>query len=164
MTGSSLPSVSTSDNGKVLTVVNGSWAAFNNGKTFSKSMSYSFSTDYWNYRKSGKTVTVGTITLDSASYSYIEIISNSTDFYIESYWPGSEDSTRQEIRFPDKNIIINNGDAEYKVTGSLYRVYGGFISVTYSGATVTIKSGFSGADQADVSGQCYCLLAFKAYI
>lgn len=156
--------MSASDNGKVLTVVNGSWAAFNNGKTFSKSMSYNFGADYWNHRGNGKTVTVGTITLDSASYSYIEIISNSTDFYMDSYRTGYEDSSRQEIRFPDKNVIINNGDPEYKVTGSLYYVYGGFISVTYSGATVTIKSGFRSAEQADVSGQCYCLLAFKAYI
>ena len=129
-----------------------------------KKMSYNFGADYWNHRRDGKTVTVGTITLDSASYSYIEIISNSTDFYMDSYWPNNEDSTRQEIRFPNKNVIINNGDPEFKVTGSLYEVYGGFISITYSGTTITIKSGFDSAEQADISGQCYCLLAFKAYI
>ena len=154
-----MPSVSTNDNGKVLTVVNGRWEVFGNGAVFSKSASYDFGADYWNYRESGKTVTLGTVTIDS-SYSYIEV-TNSTNYYMNSI-NGYTDASA-EIRFPDKNIIITKGN-EYKVTGSLASVYGAFIKISYIDTTVSIISGFSSAAQTSISGKSECYLVFKAYI
>lgn len=158
MAGTSLPSVSSSDNGKVLTVVNGSWVAFNNGSPFNLSGSYNFGADYWNYRGSGKTVTIGTIEIDS-SYSYIEILS-STIFTMNS---SDRDNNTGSISFPSTGITITKGN-EYKVTGSLVYVYGAFIKVTYSGTTVSAIAGFSSAAQVSLSGGSNCQLAFKAYI
>lgn len=130
-----------------------------NGKLFASSdMEYSFNTDYWNYRSDGKTVTLGTISLDK-SYSYIKILHESTIFYINSYYS----SNYEQLDFPDKDIIINNNDL-YKITDDIYRVYDAFLSVSFSGKTVTIQSGFGSADQASINGKAYCRIALECYI
>ena len=116
---------------------------------------YSYNLDYWNYRKSGKTVEMSSVDVDS-KYGYIEIVSG--EFYMKAI-----DSTGTNTLNLSMNTIIVKGNGR-TVSGTIGKVYDAFIKIEYSSSNkVTVSSGFGSAATTDITGDSNCDLVFKAY-
>lgn len=116
---------------------------------------YNYSADYWNKRKTGTTVEMASVDVDS-KYGYIEIVSG--EFYMKAI-----DNTGTNTLNISMNTIIVKGNNR-AISDSIGRVSNAFIKIEYSSSNkVTVSSGFGSAAQTDISGDSNCDLVFKAY-
>ena len=120
----------------------------------------------WNYRKTGYSSTLGTLTMDE-SYDYIVLDATSSIVTLTGYDSDSKTTDTLSLFSNGANITIANGNNRSISGGSTFCntfIRGAYLTIDVTGTSVTATYKFSTAEQrSGLSLSAVCLLVFKAY-